>query len=738
MVIFANNNISSSTITIGGVSAKFVASPTGNTFGWIYANVPSGTTATVSVSGSGGFWIDGVFRTVGDSSAGVVEAKFNEANDTPFSPLSTAAFSVGAGESLVALALGDATTLGYSAGVTGGTQFTDGANNYLTGAQDYASAASQVVTAAFSGGSPTSTLVLAGRIGIIAPPPPTQWSFVGVSSAVTVTSGNITLTEPAGVQQDDILIAAIDARGNAAFTLPSGWTIVDTAQNSGNTTAAATTSIASGLMAYCIRGASAPGLTWNRTGGDLGFGRIAAWRAKTSGTPTYGSGTENTIGTASTSVTTSGVTTTAANELLVAAMFGARNVTSSNCRAATSPTTGSGATDTSSDSQLDAWTERADSGTTSGADGALAIFDATKTTAGSTGTVTITASASARHAAALARFQLPVAGSGITLAADAGSYALTGTAAGVKHGRVVGAGAGSYALTGQAATIHKGYTLVAAAGSYSLSGSTAALVKAWKLPAGAGSYALNGSAATLRHGWVVSAGAGSYALTGTDASLAIVSNKTIAAGAGSYSLTGNAASVLHSWKLAAASGSYALNGSAAGVVHGYRVQAGAGSYNLTGQAASLVHARKLVAGAGSYALSGSSAGLLHGRRIAATAGSYVLAGSDANLVIGGNLSLSADAGSYVLSGSAAGLLHGHVLSAGAGSYQINGSSAGLIHGYSLVAESGSYELAGMDATLWAPSHIVWQAKSIQAEGWTGKTVQQEVWTPVDNEQVTGT
>lgn len=95
-----------------------------------------------------------------------------------------------------------------------------------------------------------------------------------------------------------------------------------------------------------------------------------------------------------------------------------------------------------------------------------------------------------------------------SIVAGADSYALTGTAAGLKHGWVVAAAVGSYAMTGAAAAIKHGY----------------------KVPAAAGSYTLTGSAAALKHGWKVAAGVGSYAFLGSDAALVYT---PAAAGAGS-------------------------------------------------------------------------------------------------------------------------------------------------------------------------------------------------------------
>lgn len=198
-----------------------------------------------------------------------------------------------------------------------------------------------------------------------------------------------------------------------------------------------------------------------------------------------------------------------------------------------------------------------------------------------------------------------------SLSAGAGSFVLTGTAAGVLVARKVAAAAGSYALTGTAATLQINRPIVAGAGSYALTGAAASLLHAWKLPAGAGSYTFTGTAASLIHSWRLSAAAGAYNLTGTAATLQI--NRPIVAGAGSYLLTGSDATltVTSSTKvLAAGAGSFALTGTAATLAHAWRTAAAAGSYALTGTAATLLHGLKVAAAGGSYVLTGTAASLI--------------------------------------------------------------------------------------------------------------------------------
>ncbi|WP_198028752.1 LamG domain-containing protein [Mesorhizobium sp. WSM3626] len=155
-------------------------------------------------------------------------------------------------------------------------------------------------------------------------------------------------------------------------------------------------------------------------------------------------------------------------------------------------------------------------------------------------------------------------GGPLTLAADAGSYTLTGTAATLRRALKTAAAAGSFTLTGSSATLRRALLLAGTSGSYTLTGSAAGLVPSSAdkvLAADAGSFTLTGTAATLRRALLVSTAAGSYTMTGTAAGL--VYGKKVAAAAGSFALTGTAAGLLRGYKVAAVAGSYAMSGTAA-------------------------------------------------------------------------------------------------------------------------------------------------------------------------------
>jgi hypothetical protein len=236
------------------------------------------------------------------------------------------------------------------------------------------------------------------------------WGVPKIGAVATpVASGNYTLAEPAGIAQGDLMIACFAFKSTVVFDLPGDWTRVAADQTSGDTDA--TNGIASGQMFYCVRGASAPTLTFTRTGGDVAMGRIIAYTGGHASAP-LDSGASSGTAFGSSAPTRASITTAEDGELLVAMVAMGDNLTASAFDCATDPATASGATDTTTAPTDGTWIERADSGTGTGADTALAIADAVRATAGSTGQFTVTVSAAAGQVTFFAAFKLAAAGGG--------------------------------------------------------------------------------------------------------------------------------------------------------------------------------------------------------------------------------------------------------------------------------------------------------------------------------------
>jgi hypothetical protein len=217
---------------------------------------------------------------------------------------------------------------------------------------------------------------------------------IGATAETTLSGGNLTLAEPSGIAQGDLQITCIAYRDSAAFTVPGDWNLVATQQSSGDVDI--TNGIASGVMMWTVRGASAPTLTFNRTGGNVALGRIIAYSGGERTTPSD-TGTANTLAVEATTFTTGTFSTAVANELIVACTAaGDEPDAASAFDAATDPTTASGATDTTTAPTAGTWIERADSSTATGADTALAIADAIRSSAGATGQIQATSAGGSR------------------------------------------------------------------------------------------------------------------------------------------------------------------------------------------------------------------------------------------------------------------------------------------------------------------------------------------------------
>jgi len=237
-----------------------------------------------------------------------------------------------------------------------------------------------------------------------------------------------------------------------------------------------------------------------------------------------------------------------------------------------------------------------------------------------------------------------------TMAADAGSFTLTGQAVSLLADRKVTAAAGAFALSGQEVTLTGPSRLEAGTGSYTLTGQDVGLTKTYlPLDAAAGSFTLNGQDVSLLADLKIDAEAGAFSLSGQDAGL--YRHLVLTAAAGSYALTGQDAALLRQYPLIAGTGSFTLSGQDVAFLRDYLLSASAGSFTLSGQSASLLADRKLDAGAGSFTLTGQDATLGKSFFITADAGSFTLTGQDAALTKTW-LPLEAGAGSFTLTGYA--------------------------------------------------------------------------------------
>lgn len=120
---------------------------------------------------------------------------------------------------------------------------------------------------------------------------------------------------------------------------------------------------------------------------------------------TYDTGSATTLGSNSNNVTTSSISTSTTNELLIAFIFGADNTTLSYITS-TAPLSYSNNT-VYSNPIIDVWHELVDSSTTSGSDTMMCVGHTVKSNTGSTGTITALVGNSSRHGMIVGAFKLP-------------------------------------------------------------------------------------------------------------------------------------------------------------------------------------------------------------------------------------------------------------------------------------------------------------------------------------------
>jgi hypothetical protein len=306
----------------------------------------------------------------------------------------------------------------------------------------------------------------------------------------------------------------------------------------------------------------------------------------------------------------------------------------------------------------------------------------------------------------------PATGS-VTLSIESGTFSLSGSDVGLKHGYKVPTESGTYTLTGSNVGLKRGYPIAAGSGSYVITGSDVSLLHGYKGIIGSGLYSLTGSDVGLKRGYPIAVNSGTYSFTGSNIALRHTWNQSIESGtynlngsnvglkrgypinvqSGNYTLTGTNINLKFGHSIPTESGLFLLSGSDIGFVRGHPLSIGSGSYSLDGTNVNLKHGYKVPVGSGSYLINGSSVDLRYSAaqpRLEVDPGVFSLSGSDVGLEHGWKLAIGS--GAYSLTGSNVSLISTHNLNIGSGIYAITGSNVGLKRGYPIVIESGSYNL----------------------------------------------
>ncbi|MEW5893247.1 MAG: LamG domain-containing protein [Pseudomonadota bacterium] len=97
-------------------------------------------------------------------------------------------------------------------------------------------------------------------------------TWVGATSAATAVGGSnsITLTYPAGIAADDLLIAQVTVRGNRTITPPAGWTLISRVNRG--------TTLTQAIFRKFAAASNPPSEVWSINGSVRGVGAMAAYR----------------------------------------------------------------------------------------------------------------------------------------------------------------------------------------------------------------------------------------------------------------------------------------------------------------------------------------------------------------------------------------------------------------------------------------------------------------------------
>lgn len=196
------------------------------------------------------------------------------------------------------------------------------------------------------------------------------------------------------------------------------------------------------------------------------------------------------------------------------------------------------------------------------------------------------------------------------------------------------------------------FDVAANAGSYSISGTAAGLLRELYTIGTEGTYDISGGSAALYTDITIAADVGTYEVLGADISFALSNRLNL--DADSYLITGDDVTFVRTNSIAGDAGSYSVSGQDATIKTSYHFVSDAGAYVISGTDANLRSIGRLAAETASYAIVGQDVTFLGSNRIIVDAGSYEITGDDISFLQ--ERIWSVEAGSYEISGTAAGLL----------------------------------------------------------------------------------
>lgn len=305
-----------------------------------------------------------------------------------------------------------------------------------------------------------------------------------------------------------------------------------------------------------------------------------------------------------------------------------------------------------------------------------------------------------------------------SIAADSGSYTLTGTAAAFPWSRIMTMDAGSYAITGTNATLTSSvsstYSLTCDAGGYTITGTTVNPTKGTKIVANGGSYTIT-SDTQCQIDWNANtepdlAGYKVYhgTTTGVYTESVDVGNVLVYVWTGLTNATHYFVVTAYDTSLnesaPSAEVSKVINQAAVLTYNSGdpNVFADAGLYAITGTDSTLAKGSKIDATTGAYAITGTDVTLTKGFGLTAESGTYIITGEANNLLYlpdASDYAIQGESGVYNITGGDVSFRFRRQLGLGGNAYVITGTDVTFKRGYTLQAEGGSYTLSRRSTTL---------------------------------------
>ena len=408
---------------------------------------------------------------------------------------------------------------------------------------------------------------------------------------------------------NDIGLFILETAGNSStLTPPTGWTAVP-----GSPVVDVNTIDGSSLQVWWKRATSSSeaSIATGGPGGHLSA-RIYTFRGcVTTGNP-WDVVTTGTKTTASLTATVPSLTTTV-SDTLITMIVGRPNDSSSTAHFGVPINV-----------NLTSLQEIAEVGTTLGDGGGFVVSSGIKSTAGSTGTSTLTkiVSTTDTYLVLALKAETP------ELITTVGAFALNGTTSGLLKSNVLNNTLGTFTFTGNDLILNSTVALNTTVGSFNFTGNDLILNSTVALNVTVGSFILNGITSGLLKSNVLNNTLGTFTFTGND----LILNSTVALNVtvGSFDLTGILSILRRQVVLNNTVGTFLIAGIDSSFTFNYAIIGSTGVF-LTGlKPADIIKNFQLVSSAGTYILTGINSDAVKNYPIVALPQSYVVGTTDLN------------------------------------------------------------------------------------------------------------